>query len=127
MGEYTELVLKCRLESLLPEQVKNVLEFLFNPRAEEKNKLKDLPDHPFFNCPRWKAIGSSSSYYHIPEEFNYINLETGRLFSRSDLKNYDDEIDKFIDWISPYLAMQSGDIIGWKCFEQCNPTFIYKE
>lgn len=112
---YTELVLKCSIKNDTPEYILNILNYLFNGGEEPDC----LPDHEFFSCPRWHFIGRCSSYYHVP--FNSSRFEEGYIFSRSDLKNYDDEIDKFIDWIQPYLEHYEGDCIGWKWYEE-NPT-----
>jgi hypothetical protein len=41
------------------------------------------------------------------------------------LKNYNNEIDKFIDWLKPYLKNEKGTIIGWKWYEEdMSPTVI---
>jgi len=124
MGMYTELVLKIDIKRNLPDQVYKVLEYLFT-ESDIPSEL-DIPEHEFFKCTRWKDIGSSNSYYHIPKTFNYYDREY--LFSRSDLKNYEDEIDKFIDWINPYINCCEGKCIGWHWYEGSDsPTLIFKK
>jgi hypothetical protein len=116
MGTYTELVLKCTLkkESSIPPDVLNILKYLFRDRVEIKDTA--IPNHPFFSCPHWRAIGYMNSVYHIPETFNFF--EGNKIFSRSDTKNYDSEIELFIDWLLPYLDHQTGDCIGWVWHEE---------
>lgn len=119
MGMYTELVIKCDLIDDLPDKVVEVLNFLFLEGDEPQN----LPDHDFFSLENWSSIGRCSSYYHIPATLNFFDGEY--LFSRSDLKNYEYEIDRFIDWISPYIDAEPGNCIGWEWYENCNePTLI---
>lgn len=126
MGMYTELLLKCIIKKDAPENVKQVVKFLFS--KEEQPDV--LPEHEFFQCDRWQCIGSCSSYYHYPEAISSINVEFDELyiFSRSDLKNYDSEIEKFIDWLNPYVDTYEGMCIGWKWYEEDDqPTLIYKQ
>lgn len=123
MGTYTELVLKCGIKEDRPEIVHEVLSFLFKNDGQSP---PELPDHPFFKTRGWEAIGRSGSYYHIPAPANFYD---GRyLFSRSDFKNYEDEIEKFLDWINPYLSNYPGKCIGWIfCEGTHEPFFIYKD
>lgn len=117
---YTELVIKADLIRQLPPQVDSVLQFLFKDGEDPA----DLPAHKFFKCERWQMIGRCNSYYHIPACQSFYR--EGYLFSRSDLKNYDNEIDCFIDWIEPYLAHCPGDCIGWKWYEESvKPDLIF--
>lgn len=121
MGMYTELVLKCEVVDDLPESVKAVLEFLFNGGKEPA----EIPAHDFFKCGRWRMIGKCSSYYHTP--FALSRFSDGHIFSRSDLKNYDNEIEKFLAWVRPYLDVSEWqDVIGWTWYEKAEePTLIH--
>lgn len=129
---YTELLIKSDIIRELPENVKYILDFLFNPSSnidiwDENMKIKldiSLPDHEFFKCERWDQIGRCNSYYHIPASCNFF--DGSYLFSRSDLKDYDNEINFFIDWVMPYLEEEEGKLLGWKWYEEWNePEFIY--
>jgi hypothetical protein len=127
MGMYTELVLKCEIKKDTPPDVIAVLRHLF----ADDNIPATLPEHEFFKCGAWSRIGSCSSFYHHPRPVNDYNTESSfqaaRIFSRSDLKNYDGEIEKFIDWVSPYLDCDEEQCIGWSWYEECDsPMLIYK-
>jgi len=123
MGTYTELVLKCAVKDDIPKEVDNVLKFLFG-RDILMDMPEKLPEHPFFKKISWEAIGRSSSYYHIPCPVNFYNGKY--LFTRSDLKNYHEEIESFLDWLIPYLCNSPGKFIGWQFLEQTRePLFIY--
>lgn len=130
MGMYTELVLKCQIKDNLPDDVRAVLKHLF----KEGDEPKSLPDHAFFKCPRWMMIGQCSSFYHHPAALSDYwtghgndDNRGGYIFSRSDLKNYDDEIAKFIDWVMPYIDEMDGQCIGWSWYEEeTEPTLLYK-
>lgn len=125
MGMYTELVLKCEVRGDAPDLVKQVVRHLFN----NEDAPAELPDHEFFSCQRWEWVGSGASAYHHPEAVKslvkYDWSEDINIFSRSDLKDYDDEISKFIDWITPYVFASGETCIGWKWYEEDEkPTLI---
>ena len=125
MGMYTELVLKCTVSSEAPIKVREVLHFLFGAGSDPVT----LPDHEFFECPRWKCIGNMSSFYHHPSQVNSLLEQCGdiHIFSRSDLKSYDGEIYKFIEWLKPYASCTEGECLGWTWYEEeVTPTLILK-
>ncbi len=120
MGMYTEILIKACVKNDIPDQVENVLQYLFN----NKEKPIILPNHSFFLCPRWSCIGRGCSYYHIP--WITSRYSDGYIFSRSDLKNYDNEIENFFDWIKPFLSGPKGLCIGyWWYEEDQKPTLVY--
>lgn len=122
MGMYTELVLKCRIKREIPAKEKAVLEYLF----AWKEKPSALPDHPFFKTTHWDAIGRSNSFYHVPQAFSCFDGEY--LFTRSDLKNYENEIDLFLDFINPYITHDTDHFLGWVWYESNEkPTYIFKK
>ncbi|HAZ2983855.1 TPA: hypothetical protein J0587_004682 [Salmonella enterica subsp. enterica serovar Kentucky] len=125
MGMYTELVLKCQIKEDAPADVKSVIAYMFCG----EDAPKKLPDHPFFGLTRWNSIGSCSSFYHHPEVVNscpkFDYTDSQYIFSRSDIKNYDGEIESFIDWLKPYVDAPEGQCIGWSWYEEGQqPTLI---
>lgn len=122
MGMYTELILKTEVKPDIPDEAEQVLQLLFNDGPGPTT----LPDHPFFKSERWQMIGACSSYYHIP--WSTSRYAEGYIFSRSDLKNYDSEISKFLDWVRPYLDTLPGDCIGWSWYEEdLKPKLLHNE
>lgn len=95
MGMYTEFELRFRLKQDTPENV-----FL---ALDGKTRL----DNDFFRSDRcdvvlWdvECVGEKSYTVH------------------SELKNYDHEIEKFVEWISPHLDHRQGEQIGWWYYEE---------
>lgn len=126
MGMYTELVLATKVKN--DPAIVPILQFMADPQPV--TPMAGLPEHPLFKTPRWQFLFSCSSYYFVPRsvcKFEYD--EIGKywvLISRADLKNYDDEIAKFIDWIEPYLDVEPGEMIGYSRYEEtAEPTIIY--
>ena len=129
MGMYTELVFKASIREDVPDDVDAVLDFLFNTSL----RPTQVPDHPFFQCDRWQMIGRCSSFSHTPfalsqyADPNRPDAKGGYVFSRSDLKNYDHEVQHFLDWIDPYIDELSGTCIGWTWYEDEDaPTLVFK-
>jgi hypothetical protein len=128
MGMYTELVLKCEIKETAPEEVKEVLRYMFDNDGDYE--LDETPEHPFFKTPRWNSIGSCSSFYHHPKAVSNIYENDGMMyiFNRSDLKNYDNEISLFVDWVTPYIDGYGKVCIGWEWYEEEeSPTLLFVE
>lgn len=123
MGEYTEICLAVELKSTLPKEVSDVLEFLTN----RKNPVPGwLPPHDFFKCDRWRNVMcGGSAYFPSPPMSNFSkdNYSSITLSFRANLKDYDSEIEKFCDWIAPYVDPSQG-FAGFKQY-QGEPTLIY--
>ena len=70
------------------------------------------------------------SYYfdadtHSTLRFDDIS-DSYRLCIRCNLKNYSDEIQKFIDWIIPFLDKYEGEFLGFYRYEETEvPTLVY--
>ncbi len=130
MGMYTELVFKASIRADIPDPVHAVLRHLF----ADGDRPSALPDHPLFQCSRWGQIGRGSSFYHTPfalsqyDNPNDPGAKDGYIFSRSDLKNYEQEIAHFLDWVDPYIDEMPGFCIGWAWYEEADqPTLVFKK
>lgn len=124
MGDFTELVLKVEVKRDTPEDVRRILDFLFNRKSNDPPT--NLPKHPFFSNVRWRQIGVGASYYQVP--WSSSKCSEGYIFSRSDLKDYENTIDEFLHWVKDYIEPAVGVCYGWKCSEyQDYPTLIDEE
>lgn len=124
MGMYTEILVKADVNvNNLSDTEKSVLNHLFN----DGDRPDSLPDHPFFTLDRWSQIGRMSSFYHHPKAVNSVSDCGEYIFSRSDIKNYNGEIEQFFDWFKPLTTAQNGECIGYKWYEEDDvPTLIIK-
>ena len=97
-------------------------------RTEER---PELPPHEFFSCDRWGMLFTMDSYYFDADTHSILRYddiaEQYFLNIQSNLKNYDSEISKFIDFIMPYVDAMKGDFLGYSRYEEdTEPTLIYK-
>lgn len=127
MGMYTELVFASRLKRNTPQDVVDILRAM---TEEEGYELLNIPGDNFFKCDRWRWLFTCDSYYFDGETntiFTYDDiLKTYILTIRSNLKNYNLEIQKFLKWIKPYLDKYEDDFLGYYRYEEDeSPTLIY--
>lgn len=128
MGMYTQLVFNARLKPDTPDEVLETLKYMLGQSDEP---LTSYPDHELFSTTeRWSYMLTSSSYYHYPTFSNsrliHDDVSSYGLAILCDLKNYSDEIGKFIDWIMPYVETHGREFLGyWRYEEDDDPTLIY--
>lgn len=130
MGMYTELYLCCTLSNMTQRDI-NILSYMFNENCRDVEPEK--PNHPFFSTDRWSFVGNCSSYYFVPVSFSKfeqdaVYKDNYHLITRSDLKDYDREIYKFIDYIKPFINLNTSDpehLGHYRYEEDDRPTLIF--
>ena len=107
MGEYSELIFGARLKDD-NEMITTVRQLV------EHEEVSPLPAHEFFKSERYTQIarGTNSYYFAGSSEptFYYDHIvKEWTLLIRMNMKDYDNEIEKFLDWIKPYITQGSGN------------------
>lgn len=144
MGMYTAISLGVNLRKDTPDSVIRVLEYMtgqvedgrpagmyhVSAAGDAIRALVDkVPDHPLFDTDRWGIMLRCGSYYFDYQtgwELRKDNFAGYFLSGVSNLKNYSSEIDKFLDWLCPYIN-DDNVWIGWKMYEEdVSPTLIYR-
>ena len=125
MGMYTEFHFNSELRKDTPLEVIDMLKHMLY----RKDNLSNI-DHPLFESARWKFMLISDSYYFDADTHSTLRYDDiGNCYYlciRCNLKNYSDEIEKFINWIHPYLRKDKGDFLGFYRYEETEtPTLIY--
>lgn len=122
MGMYTEIFFRATLKRDTPDEVLAPIRAMLGQAEVDPD---DLPNHPLFECPRWDMLGMSSSYYfpdHTPSGMEKDDIRKAwGVYLNADLKNYDDEIEKFFDWIDPYIDAGPGEFLGYSLYEDVEP------
>ena len=126
MGMYTELHFNSELKKDVPIQVIDVLKYM----VKDRKKKPTLPEHSFFECERWTMLFVCDSYYFDADTHSTLRFDdisnAYYLCVRANLKNYGEEIRKFLDWITPYLEKYEGEFLGFYRYEESEqPTLIY--
>lgn len=121
MGYYTKFHLEGELNTLGVQTALPVLKRLLD--SEWRDACDPWPDHPFFALGR-KFMLCCSSYYHVPFSTSFVKEDWQGgwyFFFNCDLKNYQEEIEAFLSWLTPYVDGAVGFLRG----EQCDLDPIY--
>lgn len=131
MGMYTELYISAQIKP----DAKNLPAFkaLFVDRDIKEKHKKFHKLHHAFTCSRiqFGMIPGGCSHYFTPMssskcEWNEISQAYCLTF-RCDLKNYEGEIEAFLDWLMPMVDGYDGEHIGHKRYEESEaPTLLFK-
>ena len=122
---YTELIFGAGLKKDTPE---NIIEALKYMMGEIKEKPKDFP-LPNGRC-EWLFRGSSY-YFGVNSPVNKMwkddICKNWVLSTRSNIKNYEGEIEAFLEWIKPYIDSGSGyrDMYAIVTYEEAKAPNIY--
>lgn len=123
---YTELIFGASLKEDTPNNVINALKYM----------IGDIADKPLnFPLPngRCEWLFRGGSYYfgvnNSVSKMWYDDISKGwHISTRSNIKNYENEIETFLEWIKPYIESGSGQrefyaIVTYE--EQSAPTIYY--
>ena len=107
MGMYTELIFGAELKKETPNEVIEALKYMLGETQEKPNNFP-LPDG---RC-EWLFQGSSY-YFAISNPTNKMWLDDidkcWHISTRSNIKNYENEIETFLEWIKPFIGGGSGN------------------
>ena len=129
MGVYSEIYVKAVLKEDVDDNVINILKYMLGMDDVELEDF-EIPSHSLFETDRWDSMLRSGSYYHIPHNvklFGYNDIsENYYLVVCSYFENYQGEIGKFFDWITPYIK-KYGDktFIGYSLYEEDDEPKLY--
>jgi hypothetical protein len=135
MGHYTRFSFKAKLKKDTPTDViaflkKVIVDGDIGMGDACMYSVHEVPkpeiSHPFFDCPRWHCLLTMNNGEPISSKFSESN-GVWTLGIESDFKHYNDEIDNFINWISPYIPGHSTKkYVGWYMGEWTHdPTHIH--
>ena len=125
MGMYTELIFGAELKEDTPDKVVRALKYMI---GELEGKPLDFP-LPDDRCD-WLFQGSSY-YFAINYPVNKMWLDEidhcWHISTRSNIKNYEGEIETFLEWIKPYIQGGSGytDMYAIVMYEESDKPTIY--
>ena len=123
MGMYTEIYVNVDLKKDTPDEVIEVLKAMCHMEGSDEKVLEPYPV-------RWYSLFSNGSYYTPStscRSLTYDNIsEAWSLLGKGDIKNYEEEIQKFFEWIIPHVDGCPGDFIGYYRYEEYRtPTLIF--
>lgn len=137
MGMYSQLKLSVNLKS--DGNLVDILDFMMSIR-EHKNPYVELTlqegialNHPLFSTERWTwMLRGYSEYFSEWEEPSFTYEKTPGTDKKYihftcyfSIKNYTNEIQNFLDFLSPYAEDKEGSLVGTLWYEGYdNPVMI---
>lgn len=120
MGDYTEILVNVDFVEDLPKDIVDTIKAMCDGDYDDPI----LEGKPY----RWTSLFSSGSFYTVDTACaNFTYSEIGghwSLLGKGDIKNYDEEIQKFFKYIEPYTE---GSFMGYMQFEDSKlPTLMVK-
>lgn len=114
MGEFTNLHFSCELRHDTDSDVIKALQYMTG-----LSKLYAVPDEALCECARWKHFLRGDSYYsYAPPVAKLTQEKRGHKNSDSwyfavicSFKNYDNELEKFLAWLDPYVSVHSNSFM----------------
>lgn len=131
MSMYTEFHFNVELKQEgQPWIVRKTLEFMLADLSGKADLNFIPPEHPLFETPGWRYMLIRDSYYFDADTYSTLRWDgiskSYYLCIRCNLKNYGQEIQKFIDWIMPYIDAPDGEFLGFYRYEESqDPTLVH--
>ena len=125
MGMYTELIFGAELKKETPPEVVDALKYMLG-EIETKPDNFPLPDG---RC-EWLLCGGSY-YFAVNNAVKKMWLDDidglWHISTRSNIKNYESEIETFLAWIKPYIGGGSGsrEMYAIVIYEEAEEPQIY--
>ncbi len=123
MGTYTKFAADFELKKNTPNEVLETLLYMYGMGVQPGQ----LPDHKLFSTNRWAKMVYGSDSGLAGSRFGFDREEgSWKVRVRCNLKNYDSEIELFLEWIYPYMATKG--FIGYIHSEtRAVPILIYTD
>lgn len=140
MGYYTEFRFRAKLKDNTPPEIIYTLDQIINNYSDYWETLsghempvmmavRDRPDlpieHPFGKCTRWFMLFHSNNCDPENIKGSTFDIKSLELSIHSEFKNYEDEIEMFIDWLTPFVDLTSL-VEVWSKGETSEEKCIYK-
>lgn len=123
MGMYTELRVYAKLKPI-SEDIRKTIEWI---KGGDDTKFDFLPDHKFFSDFSFRNnIIFTCDRHQIP--LFYMKGKDWYLDTHAEIKNYESEIEEFIDWFTPYVAeglLENGAFAFSHYEEYTGETFYF--
>ena len=118
MGMYTEIFVNVDFKSDTPATVIETIKAMCS-LDHESEWLQDKPS-------RWSMLFNNGSYYTPCTSVSNMTLDEisnqWSLLGKGDIKNYDNEIESFFEYIKPHCE---NKFIGYSRYEESDEPVLY--
>lgn len=128
MGMYTELIFGATLKNI-PTELQQALDCVINDKEVVSQNVEALIDNYNLNKIFWGSSYYFGAHRNTP---TFVYDEIGKhwvLSTRANCKNYQEEIEKFLDYIEEYVEHGSGpnEIYAYVQYEESDFPTIYSK
>lgn len=122
MGMYTELIFGARLKKQTPQTIIDALTELVDGSYDGVNGVINLGRNP---------LRGGSYYFGVCAPVSKIWMDeiTGQyvISTRGNIKNYDNDIEIFLEWIKPFIDSGSGEseMYAIVTYEESKPILYF--
>lgn len=123
MGMYTELIFGASLKTDTPKEVIDTLRYMVGYIEQPEKLAFDSNRNPLSGGSHYFGVISGATKMYYNDTANCWVLS-----SRANIKNYDSDIETFLEWIKPFVDSGSGDRDMYAITiyeEQSEPTIYY--
>lgn len=130
---FTEFHYNVELVKNLSRETLDILYYMLDKSSYKcKSNLKNIPSHPLFTVSeRWEWMLYTDSCFFSADTISTLRYDdiakVRYLCIRCNLKNYNNEIENFIDWIDPYVYGFTGDFLGFYRYEESEDPVIVRK
>ena len=136
MGMYTEFRIDCHLKADTPRSVIAVLDKLTNHRTYLPDNGSEFAEYyrspeaaAFLDDGRWTFFGSGNIHSMFDQPCVWVlrneSTDVYYLSIGAEVKNYTDVIQKFWNWISPWIVEAPNTVVGYCEYEEYwNPSEV---
>lgn len=119
---YTELIFGAELKKETPNEVIETLRFMVGDIEQPEKLAFDAGRNPLLGGSYYFAVNNSVSQMWLDDIDKQWHIST-----RANIKNYDDEIGKFLEWIKPWIYGGSGyrDMYAIVIYENSSEPELY--
>jgi hypothetical protein len=120
MGMYTEMLLTCDLKRDTRKDIIEWLEAMVDSSKEWDDVEKLSPNEMVDTRFREGLLGGSYYFYGQPMmEFEYDKIsKTYHLTVLTNIKNYDNDIERFMNLIIPFIKAFEDEMLGYVRYEE---------
>ena len=129
MGMYTEIYLGVDLKEDTPREIISWLAAHID-KSSTYEKVRCLAPE-ILRGTRFEILSGDSYYFYAQQHISFVFDEISHSYHFTlvcNIKNYDNEIQKLLDLIRPYLDMYPNEHMGHIRYEEDDtPTFLFAE
>jgi hypothetical protein len=116
MSEYTELSFDAKLRKDVPKKVLATLQYMVEARDRARPPASPDPHEPLFATKQWRVMlrSDDANLSYRRSSLRYDDAaEAHILCVQCSLRNDDQEIEKFVDWVMRHVDEPEGKSLGF--------------